>query len=158
MIYMKSFIHADWLRACQLILNSVKTWNFLSAESWDWVQNLKLNWLTGKSRKRNSQMANQIFCFQIKRTPWMAQFFPNCLTRVVSSAQPSRNFFINHHGEFFSCILLTGSYGALRARAILLVFEQIYSCLFIPNCTRNHVITYTKRKRNQARSDWFSVT
>ena len=32
---------------------------------------------------------------------------------------------------------------ALQARAILLVFEKIYSCLFIPNCTRNHVITYT---------------
>ena len=31
-----------------------------------------------------------------------------------------------------------------RARAILLVFEKINSCLFIPNCTRNHVITYTK--------------
>ena len=27
-----------------------------------------------------------------------------------------------------------------RARAILLVFEKMYSCLF-PNCTRNHVIT-----------------
>ena len=34
---------------------------------------------------------------------------------------------------------------ALRARAILLVFEKIYSCLFIPNCTRNHLITYTNR-------------
>ena len=32
----------------------------------------------------------------------------------------------------------------LRARAILLVFEKIYSCLFIPNCTRNYVIIYTK--------------
>ena len=32
----------------------------------------------------------------------------------------------------------------LRARAILLAFEKIYSCLFIPNCTRNHVITCTK--------------
>ena len=32
---------------------------------------------------------------------------------------------------------------ARRARAILLVFKKIYSCLFIPNCTRNHVITYT---------------
>ena len=29
---------------------------------------------------------------------------------------------------------------------ILLVFEKIYSCLFIPNCTRNHVITYTNDK------------
>ena len=33
---------------------------------------------------------------------------------------------------------------ALLARAILVVFEKIYSCLFISNCTRkNHVITYT---------------
>ena len=32
---------------------------------------------------------------------------------------------------------------ALRARVILLVFEKIYSCLFIPNCSRYHVITYT---------------
>ena len=31
-----------------------------------------------------------------------------------------------------------------RARAILLVFEKINSCLFNPNCTRNNVITYTK--------------
>ena len=32
------------------------------------------------------------------------------------------------------------------ASALLLVFEKlkIYSCLFIPNCTRNHVITYIK--------------
>ena len=33
---------------------------------------------------------------------------------------------------------------ALQARVILLVFEKIYSCLFIPNCTRNDVITCTK--------------
>ena len=32
---------------------------------------------------------------------------------------------------------------ALQARVILLVFEKICSCLFIPNCTRNHVITCT---------------
>ena len=33
---------------------------------------------------------------------------------------------------------------ALRARALLLVFEKFTRrCLFIPNCTRNHVITYT---------------
>ena len=36
---------------------------------------------------------------------------------------------------------------ARRASAILLVFEKIYSCLFIPNCTRNHVITYTKNNK-----------
>ena len=32
---------------------------------------------------------------------------------------------------------------ALRTHAILLVFEKIYPCMFIPNCTRNHGITYT---------------
>ena len=32
---------------------------------------------------------------------------------------------------------------ALRARVILLAFEKNYLCLFIPNCTRNHVITST---------------
>ena len=51
-------------------------------------ESLKLNWLTGKSRKRNSQMANQMFCFQIKHTPWMAlfiaQFFPDCVIRMRS--------------------------------------------------------------------------
>ena len=33
---------------------------------------------------------------------------------------------------------------ALRARDIFLVFEKTYSCLFIPNCTRN-MITHTNR-------------
>ena len=33
-------------------------------------------------KQRKSQMANQIFCFQIKRTPSMAQFFPDCVIRV----------------------------------------------------------------------------
>ena len=36
---------------------------------------------------------------------------------------------------------------------ILLVFKKIYLCLFIPNCTRNHVITYTNivsKKRQNA--------
>ena len=47
--------------------------------------------------QRNSQMANQIFCFQIKRTG--------------------------------SCNFVS--------------LWKNYSCLFIPNCTRNHVITYT---------------
>ena len=31
----------------------------------------------------------------------------------------------------------------LSARAILLVFEKIYSRLLISNCTRNYVITFT---------------
>ena len=49
-------------------------------------------WLTGAKRgnqafwlvtdQRNSQMANQIFCFQIKHKPWMAQFFPGRVIRL----------------------------------------------------------------------------
>ena len=60
-------------------------------------KNLKWNWLTGKSRKTNSQMANQIFCFQIKRTLWMAQFmaqfFPDCVIRVRSFCSTISKFF-----------------------------------------------------------------
>ena len=37
---------------------------------------------------------------------------------------------------------------ALQVRAILVIFEKNYSCLFIPNCTRNHVITYTYTNYN----------
>ena len=32
---------------------------------------------------------------------------------------------------------------ARRASTILLVFKKIYSCLFIPNSSWNHVSTYT---------------
>ena len=31
----------------------------------------------------------------------------------------------------------------LSRTKIMLAFEKIFSCLFIPNCTRNHVITCT---------------
>ena len=42
-------------------------------------------------------MANQIFCFQIKRMPWMeqfmAQFFPDCVIRVRSFCLTISKFF-----------------------------------------------------------------
>ena len=34
---------------------------------------------------------------------------------------------------------------ALRTRAILSIFEKLICRLLIPNCTRNHVITDTKK-------------
>ena len=47
--------------------------------------------------QRNSQMANQIFCFQIKGAPWMAQFmaqfFPDCVIRVRFFCLTISNFF-----------------------------------------------------------------
>ena len=61
-------------------------------------KNLKLNWLTtGKSRNRTPLMANLIFCFQIKRMPWMAQFmaqfFADCVVRLRSFCATISNFF-----------------------------------------------------------------
>ena len=53
-----------------------------------------------------------------------------------------------HYTTFYTTNYTTSDFTlqitlALRARAILVVFEKIYSCLFISNCTRNYVITYT---------------
>ena len=65
------------------------------------------------------------------------------LSRIFSSLLLLRNhiIFLEQLGKksacnFFQRPLVTR---ACRARAILLVFEKIYS----PNCTQNHVITYT---------------
>ena len=55
------------------------------------------------------------------------------LTRGIWDKQAVDNFFKDHKIA-----------RALGANTILLVYKKIYSCLFIPNCTRNHVITYTK--------------
>ena len=90
---MKKFLHADWLRACQLIPNR--------AESWNWVQKVEI-WLTGKSQKRNSQMANQIFCFQIKRTPWDGTI----CGAIFPWLRDTCAFLLLNHLEVFSYILL----------------------------------------------------
>ena len=69
--------------------------------------------------------------------------FYDRLSRIFSSLLLLRNHIIfleqlrkKSACNFFQRPLVTR---ACRARAILLVFEKIYS----PNCTRNHVITYT---------------
>ena len=75
---MKKFLHSDWLRAVQLFFfkTEQKSANSVQKE----VTNQAF-WLVND--KRNSQMANQVFCFQIKRTPSIAQlmasFFPDCV-------------------------------------------------------------------------------
>ena len=53
-----------------------------------------------KSRKRNSQMANEIFWFQIKRTPWMAQF----MVQFFPALRDTRAFLLLNHLEIFSSI------------------------------------------------------
>jgi len=70
-------------------------------------------------------MANQILCFQIKRTPWMtqfmAQFFPDCVIRVCSFCSTMSKFFHQLAGEKFSCILLTGN-----QMIFLVQFDYLY--------------------------------
>ena len=53
-------------------------------------------------------------------------------------------FGINKHSQIFQRLQIAL---ALRARAIFCSLWKICSCLFIPNCTRNHLITYTNRTR-----------
>ena len=61
MIYMKKLLDSDWLRTVQFFLNTVQ-------KRGNWMQKKVTNqafWLV--SEQRSSQIANQIFCFQIKR-------------------------------------------------------------------------------------------
>ena len=55
-------------------------------------------------------------------------------------------FGINKHLFFFSDYKLQ----------ILLVFEKIYLCLFIPNCTWNHVTTYANPSEVKTRKIYFN--
>ena len=61
-----------------------------------------------------------------------------------SNAEMKKQTWLNFGNDdsISSKVIRTQTEQFLRARVILLVFKKIYSCLFIPNCTRNHVITY----------------
>ena len=64
---MKKFLHFDWLIAVQFFSKPVQK-RVNSAQKEETNQAF---WLVND--QRNLQMADQIFCFQIKRMPWMAQ-------------------------------------------------------------------------------------
>ena len=64
---MKKFLHFDWLRAVQFFSKTVqKRVNSVQKEETN-----QAFWLVND--QTNLHMANQIYCFQINRTPWMAQ-------------------------------------------------------------------------------------
>ena len=88
---MKKSLHSDWLRGVQFFFLKTVQKRVNS------VQKEEINQALGLvNDQRNSQMANQIFCFQIKRTPRMAQFLPDCVIRVrLFCLKPSLNFFMN---------------------------------------------------------------
>jgi len=90
---MKKFLHSDWLRAVQFFFLIVqKRLNSLQKEETN-----QAFWLV--SDQRNSQMANQIFCFQIKRTPWMAQLETLSLTFRANEKRQDEISFSPKHGE-----------------------------------------------------------
>ena len=74
---MKKLLDSDWLRTVQFFLNTVQ-------KRGNWMQKKVIKqafWLVNE--QRSSQITNQIYFFQIKRAPWMAQlwrnFFPDCV-------------------------------------------------------------------------------
>ena len=90
-IYRKKFLHFDWLRAVQFFSKTVqKRVNSVQKEETN-----QAFWLVND--QRNLQMANQIFCFQIKRMLWMAQFFPDCMICVRFFCFTISKFFLVYY-------------------------------------------------------------
>ena len=145
---MKKLLDSDWLRTVQFFLNTVR-------KRGNWMQKKVIKqafWLVNE--QRSSQIANQIFCFQIKRAPWMAQFFLDCviikitwgLARAQNWEESSESVkFKTSFSQFFSCILLIGNHTVflVQAARAIWAFWKTHSCKLIPNWTRNRMITYT---------------
>ena len=120
-IYMKKFLHADWLRASMSINpKQCKNLNFFYCrktklvQSWNWVQKLEIKLINRKiaKEKLTDGKSNLLFSKSRARPGWhnsWRNFYLIAWYASVYSAQPSGNFFINQHGEIFSCILLTGN-------------------------------------------------
>ena len=85
----------------------------LSAKSWIWVRKLEIKLTDRKvaKEKLTDGQSNFLFSKSRARPGWRnswRNFYLIAWYTSVPSARPSRNFFINQHGEIFSCILLTG--------------------------------------------------
>ena len=74
---MKKLLDSDCLRAVQFKCNAVqkKCNNSVNYTSKFWSI-----WLANKQYAL--VRTNEMFCFQIKRVPWMAQFFSDCVICV----------------------------------------------------------------------------
>ena len=81
-IYMKKLLDSDWLRAVQFFLNTVqKRGNLMQKKVIK-----QAFWFVNE--QRSSQIANQIYFFQIKRAPWMAQLWRNFFLIAWSLKSP----------------------------------------------------------------------
>ena len=72
-IYMKKLLDSDWLRKeCKMCNTSAKKCNTNAKSVNIHIEILDYDWLINNMV---FERTNQIFCFQIKRAPWMAQFY-----------------------------------------------------------------------------------
>ena len=139
----------------------------------NWMQKKVIKqafWLVNE--QRSSQIANQIYFFQIKHAPWMAQlwrkFFPDCVIIKITWSKLRREIRVCKvqnilHANFFMFILLISSHTVFlvhfginlhlsfskheialaEATRAISAFWKTHSCKLIPNWTRNRMITYT---------------
>ena len=73
-----------------------------------------------------------------RKTEWTEIF--TCILLTSNQMIFRVQFGINKHSQIFRRLQIAL---ALRARAIFCSLSKICACLFIPNCPRNHLITYT---------------
>ena len=103
-----------------------KNLNFLSAEKTKLVQKLEIKLIDRKVAKEKLTDGQSNLLFSNQAHTLDGAIFPDCVIRLRSLSSTISKFF--------------------QRPQILLVFEKMYSCLFIPNCTRNHLITYTNHE------------
>ena len=85
---MKKLLDCDWLRKeCKNVTRVQKRVTPVQLD----IEILDYDWLINNTV---FEKTNQIFCFQIKRAPWMAQFFPDCVIRVHFFCLTISNFFM----------------------------------------------------------------
>ena len=80
-------IHTNWAESCAINPKQCKNLKFFECRKTKLVHNVEIknDWQMQKevtnqafwlvNDQRNSQMVNQISCFQIKRTPWMIAWY-----------------------------------------------------------------------------------
>ena len=95
-------------------------------------KNLKLNWLTGKSRKKKThRWPIKYFVFKSSARPGWRNSWRNFSLIAWCACFSSA---INQHGEIFSCILLTGNQMIFLAQFGINKHSEIFSKT--TNCTR----------------------
>ena len=103
-IYMKKFLHFDWLKSSALFFPKQCRKELIQCKKKK--QTMYSDW---SMIKETNRWPIKSFVFKSSARPRWRNFSLIAWYACVPSVQPSRNFFINQHGEIFSRILLTGN-------------------------------------------------